>query len=403
MILFICFGLMVIIAILWLFRSISGGKKKKEPDSSIIGIPFKGSIQSPWVSSSDFILHGDRFTIGKSKQYVAIDPLIPKAVAKKKPDPVTTIPFHKDYFSLTVPEIPDYRSIYRNYYTSSAYINWRADQEKIRLKNLAAAEAIEAVVKKTGEVKTMDTIWKCGKCGYSYVGAESIVPYDWCTQCVCGKLEKQPAEMYNEFGIGTVPMGLPSKEAQPMEDMTRIYPISKRVEQGPDPEVIEAIEGSIVKWQDIMGGGEDMGTDNCPLCHTFNCTTCPVSKFLGKEGCIPSPYGKWLDHQEDAHQNKSWPKIIQCPECAGIAYAEIEFLREILQKEKGKMVEQTDQFFVKVEEYGEGLRIIACDKDGEKLRGGNFFRITQEGIRLIGFIEPSIGFELDEKGQLNVY
>lgn len=69
-----------------------------------------------------------------------------------------------------------------------------------------------------------------------------------------------------------------------------------------DEKTCEALEGAIKKWKDIINGGIDHGTKNCPLCQVFNnddfgedleCEGCPVEQYTGQSGCAGTPYSEW--------------------------------------------------------------------------------------------------------------
>ena len=57
---------------------------------------------------------------------------------------------------------------------------------------------------------------------------------------------------------------------------------------------LEALHGSIRKWEGIVAGTEvDLGPVNCPLCDLFfhkACKGCPVSERTGKWCCDDTPY-----------------------------------------------------------------------------------------------------------------
>lgn len=59
-------------------------------------------------------------------------------------------------------------------------------------------------------------------------------------------------------------------------------------------ETIEALKGSIQKWQNIVDGtGEDLGTKNCPLCQLYwedSCSGCPVFDKTQYNYCYTTPY-----------------------------------------------------------------------------------------------------------------
>lgn len=102
-----------------------------------------------------------------------------------------------------------------------------------------------------------------------------------------------------------------------------------------EPHVLEALKGSIEKWRKIVKeGGENKGTENCPLCQLFHCCAnqsvtekncckgCPVYEYTGAQGCHYTPYVKYvivLDEYPIAH-----PLAIEA------AKEELEFLRSLL-------------------------------------------------------------------------
>jgi hypothetical protein len=68
-----------------------------------------------------------------------------------------------------------------------------------------------------------------------------------------------------------------------------------------DAATLEALKGSIAKWEGIVAGTtRDDGADNCPLCALFNtddydrienaCEGCPVQKSAGIGFCMQTPY-----------------------------------------------------------------------------------------------------------------
>jgi len=64
------------------------------------------------------------------------------------------------------------------------------------------------------------------------------------------------------------------------------------------PEILEALKGSIVKWERIVFcGARDHGTSDCPLCglfwrddHLRHCSGCPIQEKTGKSTCYGTPY-----------------------------------------------------------------------------------------------------------------
>lgn len=71
-----------------------------------------------------------------------------------------------------------------------------------------------------------------------------------------------------------------------------------------NPETLEALQGSIAKWEGIVAGTvEDEGVDNCPLCQRFHtcfrnipgecCEGCPVDEASNNRGCVFTPYDEY--------------------------------------------------------------------------------------------------------------
>ncbi|HYF29434.1 MAG TPA: hypothetical protein VEA36_03680 [Candidatus Paceibacterota bacterium] len=106
-----------------------------------------------------------------------------------------------------------------------------------------------------------------------------------------------------------------------------------------DERTLEALKGSIAKWEAIVAGtGDEKGVNNCPLCQLFNgpseeanlgCKGCPVADASGDTGCLNTPYEHWTEA----------PDLIKSPDggymIGGIgsrilAQAELNFLRSLL-------------------------------------------------------------------------
>ena len=101
---------------------------------------------------------------------------------------------------------------------------------------------------------------------------------------------------------------------------------------------LEALKGSIVKWEKIVDGtGVDEGDRNCPLCTLFSdfgCSKCPVSLKVYDTVCGGTPYQNWTSHQNYKHNgiyNES--KHVECPDCKRLAKKEVDFLKSLLPKE----------------------------------------------------------------------
>lgn len=104
-----------------------------------------------------------------------------------------------------------------------------------------------------------------------------------------------------------------------------------------DAETLNALQGSIKKWELIVSGeGTDLGSDNCPLCATLACCgDCPVDAIT-HNGCMGSPYGTWYFHHEDDHfeeEDVEDERGVLCPTCKELAQAELDFLKSLLPKE----------------------------------------------------------------------
>lgn len=107
-----------------------------------------------------------------------------------------------------------------------------------------------------------------------------------------------------------------------------------------DYETLEALKGSITKWEKILAHEvEDDGPINCPLCVKFNtitnelgiCGGCPVREKTGDCFCGGSPYEGWVKHQEDEHERRS-ARTIYCDVCRDFAQKEVNFLKRLLPK-----------------------------------------------------------------------
>lgn len=99
-----------------------------------------------------------------------------------------------------------------------------------------------------------------------------------------------------------------------------------------DAKTLEALRGSIAKWEGIVAGEEvDDGGDNCPLCQIFNastdrrdpaCNGCPVRERTGMPFCSGSPYADAVDAEEDEGADSDEYRVA--------AQAELDFLKSLL-------------------------------------------------------------------------
>jgi hypothetical protein len=112
-----------------------------------------------------------------------------------------------------------------------------------------------------------------------------------------------------------------------------------------DPETLEALKGSIAKWERVVEGGqqENGGPTDCPLCSRFNsqfnknltnppCQGCPVSIRTGQKFCEGSPYDE-IEKLEDGGEyvfdsNEEFVSTFR-----SAAKEELEFLKSLLPRQ----------------------------------------------------------------------
>ena len=104
---------------------------------------------------------------------------------------------------------------------------------------------------------------------------------------------------------------------------------------------LEALKGSIAKWEAIVdGSGTDNGQKDCPLCQIFDqepedpdeyepCAGCPVAEETGMDGCSGTPYTSW----RNSHPSLNFPYRVDTNEQRACAQAELDFLRSLLPPE----------------------------------------------------------------------
>lgn len=110
-----------------------------------------------------------------------------------------------------------------------------------------------------------------------------------------------------------------------------------------DDKTLDALKGSIAKWEGILAGTvEDYGTDNCPLCQVFynhdgewinRCVGCPVSEKAGERFCQNTPYSdleNLEDSEDDENDGLGWLGHIENEQQRGLVQAELDFLRSLL-------------------------------------------------------------------------
>lgn len=97
---------------------------------------------------------------------------------------------------------------------------------------------------------------------------------------------------------------------------------------------LEALKGSIEKWEGIVAGKiGDEGTNNCPLCLLFyygitRCKGCIVSEESMAVGCNNTPYDNWCNFWNSFQYNET----ANCDESKQLAQDMLDFLKSLLPK-----------------------------------------------------------------------
>lgn len=105
-----------------------------------------------------------------------------------------------------------------------------------------------------------------------------------------------------------------------------------------DNETLEALQGSIVKWEGIVAGKRrDGGVDDCPLCRifwaAFDCRGCPVREKSGEVNCRCTPYADFAVAKRAGDKDAM----------ATHAKAELNFLKTLLPAELPAHTESAGQ------------------------------------------------------------
>lgn len=107
-----------------------------------------------------------------------------------------------------------------------------------------------------------------------------------------------------------------------------------------DPATLEALRGSIAKWEGIIAGTvSDEGAENCPLCLKFNwyvnkdlkqgCHGCPVRQASGLAGCKGTPYE---EYEEFVYDVSKGTEDDDPEKRLRLAQEELDFLKSLLPK-----------------------------------------------------------------------
>lgn len=103
-----------------------------------------------------------------------------------------------------------------------------------------------------------------------------------------------------------------------------------------DKETLEALRGSIQKWENIVAGtGVDDGMDNCPLCQMFFdedeiCTGCPVAIESTAPLCFNTPYSSWRVIQLSAWGVDNHESKVFSSKSMTAAIAMLNYLKSLL-------------------------------------------------------------------------
>jgi hypothetical protein len=99
--------------------------------------------------------------------------------------------------------------------------------------------------------------------------------------------------------------------------------------------VMKALNGSIAKWRRLSKGrGEDLGTDNCPLCWKFIgswCEHCPVKACSGWPNCQNTPFTEWARHHRRLGSRE---RTAYTPMLRRLAKKEYEYLLKVREQFK---------------------------------------------------------------------
>ena len=99
-------------------------------------------------------------------------------------------------------------------------------------------------------------------------------------------------------------------------------------------EQIEAMAGSVSKWQGVRDGGREEGWEDCPCCQLYNnadygtgtCRDCPISITTGMFGCHDTPYNAWVKFEDEWDEKDTGYALLRQEK----AEAMLTFLEELL-------------------------------------------------------------------------
>ena len=64
-------------------------------------------------------------------------------------------------------------------------------------------------------------------------------------------------------------------------------------------------------------------------------------------------------------------------------------------------VSREPEVFFKLEQCYDTVKLVACDREGNRLSDGNVLSIQKDGtLRIFPEVDPSLGLRLDEEGRI---
>jgi hypothetical protein len=108
-------------------------------------------------------------------------------------------------------------------------------------------------------------------------------------------------------------------------------------------ETLEALRGSIRKWENIAAGrAKDLGGEDCPLCQLFHrrfrsaalrslppCEGCPVAAATGDSNCLNTPYQTYIE-VKDRYMEEELDDDAGNAALTRLAAEELQFLQSLL-------------------------------------------------------------------------
>ncbi len=176
--------------------------------------------------------------------------------------------------------------------------------------------------------------------------------------------------------------------------------------------VLEAIDGSIEKWNSIVHAeGEDEGRHNCPLCKIFfdsdECDECPIRKDTDKKSCRDTPYDVFEKHWNDVHRSYTTiNRTIVCETCSGLARDELEYLKGLREKYIDENKSSLDEYFWAIESperpISDHNNLVIVDKDKKIVNHPYVLSLFCNRITAYEGTNRKIGLELDDLDRIKL-